>query len=95
MGLAGRKGMITVRLSMQNKTLVCTVDDDGIGRARSEAMKESNSSKQSRGIALAMERLKIINNLQSASCQIRISDLYPDRKDTGTHVEIEMPVQQR
>lgn len=94
MGLEGRKGLISLTFSMRNKTLVCTIDDDGIGRTRSEAMKDGNSGKKSRGIELARERLGIINNLQSASCQIRISDLYPDRKDTGTHVEIEMPVQQ-
>jgi hypothetical protein len=93
MGLEGRKGTIKVIFSMKDKTLICTIDDDGIGRKRSEVIKDAASNKESRGIAIAMERLRIVNNLQSTSYQIRITDLYPERSESGTRVEIEMPVQ--
>jgi len=39
-----------------------------------------------------MERLRIINNLRSVNYRIRISDLHPDLHDTGTRVEIDIPV---
>ncbi|MDZ7635311.1 MAG: hypothetical protein U5L72_13140 [Bacteroidales bacterium] len=92
MGLDGRKGMIRVSLKMNYNHLVCTVEDDGVGRARSEAMKDSKLAKKSRGIALAMDRLRIINNLQDTDYRIVFSDLHPDRVETGTRVEIDMPV---
>jgi len=95
MGLDERKGMIRVIFSLKEKTIVCTVEDDGIGRKRSEAMKDVNNTKKSRGIELAMERMRIINNIHLTGYQIRITDLYPERKDTGTRVEIEIPVQKR
>jgi len=95
MGLDGRKGMIRVSLKMNDNQLVCTVEDDGVGRARSEAMKDSNLPKRSKGISLAMERLRIINNLQATNYRIVISDLHPDRIETGTRVEIDMPVMVR
>jgi hypothetical protein len=58
-------------------------------------MKDSNLPKKSKGISLAMERLRIINNLQATNYRIVISDLHPDRTETGTRVEIDMPVMVR
>jgi len=55
-------------------------------------MKDRSLPGKSRGIALAMERLRIINSLHASSCRIVISDLYPDRRETGTRVIIEIPV---
>ncbi|MFN2336293.1 MAG: histidine kinase [Bacteroidales bacterium] len=95
MGLDRRKGMIRVSLKMHDNHLVCTVEDDGVGRARSEAMKDNSLPKKSKGISLAMERLRIINNLQATNYRIVISDLHPDRVETGTRVEIDMPVMVR
>lgn len=95
MGLDRRKGMISVSLKMDNDNLVCTVEDDGVGRARSEAMKDRSLPSRSKGISLAMERLRIINNLQDSNYRIVISDLHPDRVETGTRVEIDMPVMVR
>lgn len=94
MGLNGRKGMIKVGISRKGAVLVCTVEDDGVGRARSEAMKDTSLPKKSRGINLATERLRIINNIMLTDCRINISDLYPDRTETGTRVEIDIPVMQ-
>ncbi len=92
MGLSGRKGMITVAVKMNGSGLLCMVEDDGVGRARSEAMKDGTLPKKSRGISLATERMKIINNLLLTNYRITISDLYPDRTETGTRVEIELPL---
>jgi ligand-binding sensor domain-containing protein/two-component sensor histidine kinase len=92
MGLDGRKGRITISLKMKDNSIMCTVDDDGVGRVRSEAMKDRSLPRKSKGISLAMERLRIINSLRSANYRISISDLHPDLENTGTRVEIEMPV---
>mgnify|MGYP000861570707 CR=1 FL=1 len=94
MGLNGRKGMISVTFRMKGAGLTCTVEDDGVGRTRSEAMKDKSLPKKSRGIDLATERLRIINNIMLSDCRITISDLYPDRTETGTRVEIDIPLMQ-
>ncbi len=91
MGLQGRKGMIRVITRRKDGKLICTVEDDGIGRKKSAEQKDRNERKKSRGMALAIERLRIINSLQRTSCQIRVADLYPDRDETGTRIEIELP----
>jgi len=92
MGLNGRKGMISVKFRIKETGLACTVEDDGVGRTRSEAMKDKSLPKRSRGITLATERLKIINNIMLSDCRLSISDLYTDRPETGTRVEIDIPV---
>ena len=90
-GLENRKGRISVRFEMNCNNLLCIIEDDGIGRKRSEEFKDKHA-KKSQGISLASERLKIINNLYDTSYGIRISDLYPDKTETGTRVEIDVPV---
>lgn len=92
MGLTGRKGIIRIRFLSKGSGIACVVEDDGVGRARSEAMKDKTLPKKSRGISLASERLKIINNILLTDCRITISDLYPERTETGTRVEIDLPI---
>lgn len=92
MGLNGRKGLIRIRFFMKDSALKCTVEDDGVGRTRSEAMKDKTLPKKSRGIALATERLKLINNILLTDCRITFSDIWSDRPETGTRVEIDIPI---
>ena len=92
MGLNERKGSIRVSFALKGNILTCSVEDDGVGRSRSEEMKDKSLPRRSKGISLATERLKIVNNLMLTDCRIKISDLYNDREETGTRVEIELPV---
>jgi ligand-binding sensor domain-containing protein len=94
MGLNSRKGLIRVSYRMRGDMLVCTVEDDGVGRAHSEAMKDKSHPKKSKGILLATERLKILNNLLKTNLKITFSDIYTDRPETGTRVEIGLPIEQ-
>ncbi len=90
-GLDKRKGNVTVRYSMENGKLTCTIEDDGIGRKKAEAAKSRMDIKVSKGIFIVTERLKIINKLQKADYGIIISDLYPEKHETGTRVVIDIP----
>lgn len=91
-GLEHRKGNISIRFEMTEGRLTCTVEDDGIGRKRSNAMKSGNDQKKSKGISIVMERLKILSNLNNVDYQVSIKDLNPDSFDTGTMVTIDLPV---
>jgi hypothetical protein len=77
---------------MENEKLTCTVEDDGIGRRNAEIAKSKIDQKVSRGIFIVTERLNIINKLQKSNYQIIISDLYPDKQETGTKVIINIPI---
>ena len=92
-GLEGRKGMVSIEFRMANANcLICVVEDDGIGRKRSEKCKSNLPGKTSRGISIVLERLKIINNLRQTNFKVNIDDLFNDREETGTQVIIEIPV---
>ncbi len=91
-GLEGRKGKIEVCFCLKELNPVCIIKDDGIGRKKTELLKNEHERKNSRGIFIATERLKIINSLQGTGYQIKISDLYPEKDDKGTVVEIDLPV---
>jgi len=75
-----------------NERLSCTVEDDGIGRKKAEAMKSKIDPKVSKGISIVSERLAIINKLKKSNYQIIITDLYPDLQEAGTKVVVDIPV---
>ncbi len=91
-GLEHRKGNISIRFEMTEGRLTCTVEDDGIGRKRSNAMKTGNDQKKSKGISIVIERLKILSNLNNIDYQVNIEDCKPQSFDTGTRVKIDLPV---
>ncbi len=91
-GLAERKGTVRIKWELINDRLLCTVEDDGIGRKNAEAMISKIDSKVSRGISIVSERLAIINKLRKSNYQIKITDLYPDMQEAGTKVVIDIPV---
>ena len=94
--LEGRKGTVKIDFLLTGAGgLTCLVEDDGIGRKRSEKCKSNLPGKTSRGIGIVLERLKIINNLRQTNFQVKIEDLFTDREETGTKVTIDIPLKQR
>lgn len=91
-GLDKRKGNVEVSFTMEDEKLKCTIEDDGIGRNNAEAAKSKIDQKVSKGIFIVTERLRIINNLQKSNYQVIITDLYPEKQETGTRVVIDIPV---
>lgn len=90
--LDDRKGIIKIRLfGADNQKIKCTIEDDGIGRKMSQELRKDNEKHNSKGINIVLERLQIISKLRDMNFGIEISDLYPDRKQTGTKIEIDIP----
>ncbi len=91
-GLTNRKGIVSVKWTLQGNNLKCTVEDNGIGRVKSQILKSRNDRKVSRGISIVSERLAIINKLHKSNYQTFITDLFPDMQEPGTKVVIDIPV---
>lgn len=91
--LEKRKGVIRVQFSSPGTDMIkCIVEDDGIGREASLKRHVSNGSHKSRGIEIVLERLQLISKIRGIDYKLMITDLFPDRKETGTRVEIDIPV---
>ncbi|WP_204345666.1 tetratricopeptide repeat-containing sensor histidine kinase [Psychroserpens algicola] len=81
------KGQIIISFKDQNNMIVCSVDDNGVGRQNSESA-TSNTSNTSMGIAITKSRIDIINKLKNTNGDLKIID-----KAKGTRVEVSLPIQ--
>ena len=94
-GIMNKKGhgRIVLTLKVIANKLICTVEDDGIGR---EAAHQINNKKiiqkQSLGMKITEDRLRYIEQAYQIETKTRITDLYNEEgKAGGTRVVIEIP----
>ncbi len=84
-------GRIKIFIERSNKLLVCTIEDNGIGREKSRQMKSNSVLKQkSHGMKINEERLKSTGKIRKA--RVEIVDLRDDNGiSTGTRVVLRLP----
>jgi PAS domain S-box-containing protein len=82
------KGYLSININQSNSQLICTVEDNGIGREKALKIKESNTIKHtSVGVMLTKERLQLINSKYPVN--VEIEDLYNEKGEaSGTRVKI-------
>ncbi len=88
-----KAGHIDIYLIKKDNALFATVEDNGVGRDMSKKVEYPMlSKKESLGMKLTEERLKILNELKKIKAQFKITDLYTkDDKPSGTKVELSLP----
>lgn len=83
-------GFLSVHLSMENKNLKVVVEDNGIGRKKSQELKTSNQlSTESKGIKMTVKRLEILSKMYKKEIRHQISDV--SDLGEGTRVELWIP----
>lgn len=90
---ATEQGQLSIRIQEKNDLLVCTIEDNGVGRGRSAEVKNGHESKtKSIGIRVTEERLRLLNKTRTDN-MIRIFDLTDsDGKGVGTRVVVNIPL---
>ena len=89
------KGNLLLRIHLKGETLVCTIEDDGIGRVKAAEIRQLSKRKdhKSLGMKITHDRLELINRLHGSRLSLTITDLYHDDKTpAGTRVDIFIPV---
>lgn len=88
------KGKINITMEQQNGSLVCTVADNGLGRAATKALKANNpSGHQSKGMGITEERIAVLNKNQGAGITYEIADILNGNGQVkGTKIEIVFPL---
>jgi LytS/YehU family sensor histidine kinase len=83
------KGNLLVHFQLKDEhTVVIIIEDDGIGRAQSKAIKTDNQKKQkSQGMSNIQRRISILNDMYSDTIAIAISDK-DQTNHTGTRVAV-------
>lgn len=91
-GLMHKKGLkkLFIRFFKQENFLVCEVEDNGIGRAKSaEIQKQNPKVYQSKAMSLTADRVDLINSSRTGNLKLNIIDLKNDNNEpTGTKVII-------
>lgn len=84
------KGLLTVSYNLIGDSIIVRVEDNGIGREKSNQIKTKNQLKtQSTGMYNIESRLKIINSMFKTKISLKINDL---NSHHGTLVEVEIPI---
>lgn len=77
-------GHVTISFIEDKNMLICSVDDNGIGRQKPT----SNENKKSMGMAITKSRIEIINKLKNTKGNVEIID-----KSEGTKINVSLPMQ--
>ncbi|MGB8491502.1 MAG: histidine kinase [Bacteroidales bacterium] len=91
---AESKGYVDIDLKLNNNCIVCTIEDNGIGR---DASRERNLKKErnhtSLGTHITKSRLDLVNELYGTSLKTTYTDLKNENGEpAGTRVEIHIPI---
>lgn len=90
----GEGGLLKVEFTKNSKQIICTVEDNGIGREKSgELNKSRNRDRQSHGVNIATSRLALLNNKKAGVInKVTYTDKNENGLATGTLVTIQLPV---
>ena len=87
------KGELQFSIKQEANTILIRIQDDGIGRVKSKALKTKNQQKyKSTGLENVQKRIALINEIYHKNYDLTISDLSPNMVDKGTAVEISIPL---
>jgi len=94
-GLASKEkkdGQVRINVS-KNGRLVCVIEDNGIGRKKAGDIKltTGESLHESKGMAITLNRVDIINKLYNSDISIQVDDVNSEEKSEGTRVKVEFP----
>jgi len=82
---------LTVSAILETDCIKYTIQDNGVGRAKAQQLKDINKpEQQSYGIDITTERIQLYN--QNAENNVTITDLFDNNVPSGTKVEIRVAI---
>lgn len=91
-GLVPKKENCFLRIEVTRageNSLLCVIEDNGVGRKFSERMKEKNGSHKSYGMSITRRRLEMLSKISNDDFSVEIEDLYDVKGEpSGTRVKI-------
>ena len=84
-------GFIKVNIDLVDTTIICTIEDDGVGRKKASEMQKNRSKEhKSQGMNITKDRLAIINRVNQRGLNVEIEDASIG-ENNGTRVKIYVP----
>lgn len=94
-GLLHKKedGHLSIAFHQQNGSLLCVIEDNGVGRERAVAQRQQGNEHHSRGLQITRDRLALYNRRFNLDATFDIEDLYDDAgQPSGTRVNVWFPL---
>ncbi len=87
-------GHLSIQFDLDKDLLVCTIEDNGIGRAKAQEYKSKNApTRKSIGMKLTEERLNNFSQDSATKASQEIIDLYDESGEAcGTRVILKIPI---
>lgn len=84
----GKGGLLKLIFKQENDSVLCIIEDNGIGRKNSEEIKKMNqkSFKKSREMEMTTRRMELLNKMNNMSTSMEVIDLENTTSATGTKV---------
>jgi hypothetical protein len=94
-GLLPKKGdkNLSISFDMHNeRTLTCTIEDNGVGR-RTANGSATNGKGKSMAVELISQRMELLNKVNKTDCRLTIADRHNEKGESeGTVVRIDLPI---
>ncbi len=86
------KGFLSVKFVRENNQIRAVIEDNGIGRKQSQALKTHNQKQTvSTGMKNIEGRLNILNDIHKTNLDVYVEDLFENNQPAGTRVEVKIP----
>lgn len=86
-------GVLLIDFKMLDDNLICTVEDNGIGRKKAQEIKSTTHIEyQSKGLDITQKRITLLNTKPDNKFDIQIIDLMNDNVAIGTRVVVTIAV---
>lgn len=83
-----KDGRLSIRFCIEDDCMVCVVDDNGIGRIRSQEINQRRAMHVSSGMKILEGKAEILRERFGKNVDIEITDKYENGQSTGTTVTI-------
>jgi tetratricopeptide (TPR) repeat protein len=88
-------GQLDISFAMKDNMVVCTITDNGIGRAKASEIKTKSAERiKSLGLTLTSERLALFNAGETVQTFYKMEDVVEDGAVAGTRVKINIRYQE-
>jgi LytS/YehU family sensor histidine kinase len=89
-----KEGRIMIKVRVENDKLICTVEDNGVGRLVAGQFKMRESmDRQSRGMSVTADRIEMMNKDNKQKIELLVQDLIDQNNEPlGTRVTVSFPV---
>lgn len=86
------EGLITIEIREKKDNLICSVEDNGIGRKKAKELNTRSSNHKSKATHLVRRHLENINSTENTSISMEVFDLTDhENRGIGTRVELCLP----